>query len=260
MKNEMKVIAVANQKGGVGKTTSTMNLAAGLMTLGKKVLCLDFDPQAHLAKYLGHRFDGAPTISDYMIAKCSYQPLPGTDGLIRHSDCGIDYIPSSLRLSTAEIVIAQAMFRERVLDGILKQIIPDGYDYLLIDCNPSMGILLTNALVASDYVLIPVQTEEFSVDGLEDMISLVQTVKSNINPKLEIIGLLPTLTTRTRDSRGIIEWLHNEFPSLVFENGIGRYTDAPKSVKARKPLIGGKGKISEQYMAASVELLQKLEG
>lgn len=258
--NEMTIIAIANQKGGVGKTTTTMNLAAGLQAKGKRVLCLDFDPQAHLSKYLGHRYDGVLTISDCIIAKCSYQPLPPHEGLIRHSDCGIDYIPSSLKLSTAEIVIVQAMFRERVLQGILEEIVPEGYDYLLIDCNPSMGVLLTNALSAADRVLIPVQTEEFSVDGLEDMLSLIQQVKANINPKLEILGFLPTLMTRTKDSREIVAWLHNEFPSQTFDNGIGRYADAPKSVKARKPLIGGKTKLAEQYMAATDELIQRLEG
>lgn len=258
--NEMKVIAIANQKGGVGKTTTAMNLAAGLQALGRKVLCLDFDPQANLSKYLGHCYDRMPTVSDFIIAKCSYQQLPSKEGMIRRSECGIDYIPSSLKLSTAEIVIVQAMFRERVLQGILEEIVPEGYDYLLIDCNPSMGVLLTNALCAADHILIPVQTEEFSVDGLEDMLSLIQQVKANINPKLEILGFLPTLMTRTKDSREIVSWLRREFPGQTFENGIGRYADAPRSAKSRKPLIGGKTKLAEQYMAATIELIQRLEG
>lgn len=254
------VIAIANQKGGVGKTTTAVNMAAGLVHLGKRVLCLDFDPQCHLAKYLGHQFDEKPTITDFLFAKVSYSDPPSSDGVIRHSSTGIDYIPSSLRLSMAESVLAQAMFRERVLRDILETLVPEGYDYLLIDCNPSMGILLTNALVASDRVLIPVQTEEFSVDGLEDMMNLIQTIKANINPRLEVIGLLPTLATHTAVSRDVIDWLDKEFPSLAFETKIGRYVDAPKSVKARKPLIGGKSKVGEQYMAATMELLNRLEG
>ena len=256
-------IAIANQKGGVGKTTSTVNLAAALVQRGKRVLCLDWDPQCHLAKYLGHKVDGLPTITDFIFAKASYMELPPVEGLIRHGAGGIDYIPSSLRLSRAETVLAQAMFRERVLRDILAEILPEGYDYLLIDCNPSMGVLLTNALVAADRVLIPVQTEDFAVDGLEDMMDLIDTIRTNINPNLEILGLLPTLVANNRDSREVIEYLHKEYPALTFGTYIGRYVDASHSVKIRKPLISAqkvkKSKAAEQYMAAADELLRRIE-
>lgn len=260
MKNKTTIIAIANQKGGVGKTTSTVNLAAGLVRLGKKVLCIDFDPQTHLSKYLGHKFDGGPTITDFIFAKTDYLELPPTDGLIRHTRFGIDYIPSSLRLSKGERALAHAMFPERVLREILAVVIPVGYDYVLIDCNPSMGLLMTNALSAADRVLIPVQTEEFGADGLEDMLELIQMIKVNINAELEIAGILPTLISNNGENRATAEWLRKEFPSLTFASGIGRYVDAPRSVKARKPVIGGKCKLAEQYMAAATELLDKLEG
>lgn len=255
----MKIIAIANQKGGVGKTTSAVNLSVSLSRNGQRVLCLDFDPQCHLSKYLGHTHDNLPTIADFIFAKSSYMSFPPADKLIRHSSFGVDYIPSSLALSKAEFVMAQAMFRERILRDVLEAVIPaESYDCCVIDCNPSMGILLTNVLAASDRVLIPVQTEEFSVDGLQDMLSLIQMVKANINPKLDIIGFLPTMVTRTKDAAEIIAWLNREFPSQTFTTSIGRYAEAPRSVKAQRPIVGTKSKLATQYEEAADELLERL--
>ena len=166
----MKIIAIANQKGGVGKTTTTLNLAVGLQQHGKKVLCIDFDPQCHLGKYIGHTYDEKPTIADCLFAKAQYYPEIPVEGIIRHSAIGVDYIPASLKLAKADLVLAQAMFRERVLADVLELLPLQDYDYVLIDCNPSMGILLTNVLIAADGVIVPVQAEEFAVDGLPDYV------------------------------------------------------------------------------------------
>ncbi len=255
----MKIIAIANQKGGVGKTTTAVNLAAGLKAQGKEVLCLDFDPQCNLGAYLGHKTDDAVTITDLLFSKATFRPLPPMDGLIRESECGIQYIPASLSLSKADMVLAQAMFRERLLSDILKAAVPDTYDYVIIDCNPSMGILLTNALVAATDVLIPVQTEEFAVSGLQDMMELISIIRSQINPSLHVLGLLPTMVGHNNVSRQIIADLQKQYPELLLHTQISRSVEAAKSTQRQEPL-NPVTKIGSQYEAATQEIISRLEG
>ena len=257
--HETTVISIANQKGGVGKTTTAVNLAAGLKAQGKSVLCLDFDPQCNLADYLGHHPDSAPTITDLLFAQATYQPLPDLTGLIRTSACGLDYIPASLTLSKSDMTLGQAMFRERLLDRVLQASIPPIYDFVIIDCNPSMGILLTNALVASDRVLIPVQTEEFAVSGLQDMLSLIELIRSQINPDLSVLGLLPTMVSHNNVSRNIISELRTEFPDLILDTAISRSVEAPKSTQRKSPLAID-SRLGHQYAEATAELIARLEG
>lgn len=256
--NHMKIIAIANQKGGVGKTTTAVNLAAALKAQGKSVLCLDFDPQCNLGAYLGHKPDGEITITDLLQCKVMYQPLPSTDHLIRTSECGIDYIPASLKLSTVEMGLTQLMCREQVLCNILKAVIPEDYDYVLIDCNPSMGMLLINALVAATEVLIPVQTEEFAVCGLEDMMELIERLKAQINPRLQVAGLLPTMVSHNNVSRQIITDLQQRYPNFVLQAQISRSVEAAKSTQRREPILAA-SKLGGQYAAATAELIKRLE-
>ena len=255
----MRIIAIANQKGGVGKTTTAVNLAAGLKAQGKSVLCLDFDPQCNLGAYLGHKADGEVTIADLLQSRVMFQPLPPADHLIRTAACGIDYIPATLKLSKVEMSLAQAMFRERILSDILKAVIPENqYECVLIDCNPSMGVLLTNALVAATDVLIPVQTEEFAVSGLEDMMDLITLIREQINPQLQVAGLLPTMVAHNSVSRQVIADLHERYPELLLEAQISRSIEAAKSTQRQEP-IAVNSKLGEQYRAATEEIIRRLE-
>ena len=191
----MSIIAVANQKGGVGKTTTVVNLGTALARKGKTVLCIDFDPQANLTSYVACE-PGEETVATVMRAAALFQPAD-IGAAVCHSDkFGFDFLPADLRLSEADIYLATAMSRETVLRRMLEPL-RQAYDYILIDCNPSLGLLLTNVLVASDKVIIPVQTQFFATQGLSALESVIRNVRMTLNPGLEIAGVLFTFRDRT---------------------------------------------------------------
>ena len=242
-----KIISIANQKGGVGKTTTTLNLAAGLVQKGKKTLVIDFDPQKNLSDYLGFEPDGGISIADLMLSAAQGSDLDPKPA-IRTNKEGIDFIPSNIKLSSADMFLAQAMFREQTLKRILASPVFNDYDYILIDCLPSLGILLTNALIASNSLIIPVQAQKFALDGIDALISAYELVKNCANRDLRIDGFILTMADGTNMAKAVEEALQERFPNETFRTRISRSVGATNSTYYQSSLIANRSsKLGAQY-------------
>ena len=264
MKDKTTVIAVVNQKGGTAKTTTVENLGIGLARCGKKVLLVDVDPQASLTICLGYPKpdDLERTLADMLASLINDNYVDISKGIL-HQQEGVDLIPSNIAMAGLEVALVNAMNRERVLKQFLEPI-KGRYDYVLLDCMPSLGMLTVNSLVAADSALIPVQANYLSAKGLEQLLQTINKVKRQINPKLRIEGILLTMVDgRTNYAKDISSLIRATYGSKIriFNSEIPRSIRAAeisaegKSIFAYDP----KGKVAEAYQETIKEVLKNAE-
>lgn len=257
----MKTIAIANQKGGVGKTTTAMNLGVALAKQGNKVLLVDGDPQGDLSAYLG-----CTDINGVQNSLCSLMDAviadkaPAYSESIRHHEEGVDFIPSDIELADMEVKLVNVMCHEVILREVLEPL-QKKYDYCLIDCMPSLGIITASALAASDSVIIPVQAQPFPLKGLVALMRSIHMVKKRINPKLAIEGVVLTMVDkRTNLSKEVSEVLRTAYGKQlrVYNNEIPVSTRTAQSTNTGRSALeyDPNGKASIAYMALAKEVVE----
>ena len=250
------VLAMCNQKGGVGKTTSTINLGAALAEYGRRVLLVDFDPQGALSVGLGVQ----PHELDVTIYNLIMERRVTLDDVVRPTAVeGLDLLPSNIDLSAAEVQLVTEVGREQTLGRTLEPALED-YDYVLVDCQPSLGLLTVNALACAHGVLIPLECEYFSLRGVALLMDTIEKVQDRLNPKLEITGILATMyDPRTLHTREVMARVVEAFGELVFDTVINRTVRFPETTVAGEPITrwASKSAGAEAYRALAREVLAR---
>lgn len=250
-----KVIAITNQKGGVGKTTTSVNLSACLAYIGKKTLVIDCDPQGNTTSGFGYSKD------DYELSvyDCLINPEKAKDAIIKTKYSNLYILPSSSDLSAAEIELAFEEDRELFLKKAVKQI-KDNFDYIIIDAPPALGMITINIMTASDSVLIPIQCEYYALEGLSQLIGTVKKIKKTFNKKIEIEGVLGTMYDgRTNLSIQVLDEVKKYFPDLVYKSIIPRNVKLSESPSFGEPIIkyDRTSKGADAYMSLAKEVIRK---
>ncbi len=251
-----RIIAMCNQKGGVGKTTTAVNLAAALAEYGRKVLVVDFDPQGALSTHLGVIAVPGEIATIYELMKGS---IKDPHEVIRKSPVkNLDLIPANIDLSVAEIELVNEVARESILANILRKV-SDEYDVIIIDCQPSLGLLNVNALTAAHGVLIPMATDFFALRGVALLKDQINKVQERLNPALKLDGILVTLHERTLHSKEVLDRLQEAFESFVFKTQIARTVKFKDATVAQLPITAyaPTSEAAESYRAVARELVSR---
>lgn len=257
--SKCEVIAIANQKGGVGKTTTTFNLGAALASQGKKVLLIDADPQSNLTTYMGWEDEEINVSINDVILNTLNGNETNFDECIKHYNDNLDLIPSDIQLANTDTILVGAMSREYTLRNSIKNV-KDNYDYILIDTQPSLGMLPINALACADKVIIPVQPQFFAAKGMTQLLSTIMKIRQQINPNLKLDGIVITLSdTRTNLTKDICNQLKENYGNVIKIYD----TQIPRAIKVAESTAHGKSilsydksnKVAEAYSSLAKEVL-----